>query len=98
MSLNKSDKTFIVAAVIICIVIACMAPFLASSNPDGLEKTAEDFNVSKESATVDVESPLPDYSFEPLGKIGEIVALIMGIIITLAVACGVSIIIKKRNN
>ena len=97
MSLSKSDKTLIIVTVIICIVIACIAPFLASSNPDGLEKTAEDSNVPEEVATAAVSSPLPDYSFEPLGKIGEIGALIIGIIITLLVAFGISYVIKKRN-
>ena len=97
MSLSKSDKTLIIVAVIICIAIACIAPFLASSNPDGLEKTLEDSNVPEEVATAAVSSPLPHCSLEHLGKIGEIGESIIGIIITLLVAFGISYVIKKRN-
>lgn len=97
MALSKSDKTLIIVAVVICIAIACFAPFIASSNPDGLEKTAEDANVAEGVESPVVESPLPDYSFEPLGKLGEIGALVVGIIITLLAAFGISFVIKKRN-
>ena len=43
--MEKRDKTLIIIAIAICVVICCLAPFIASGNPDGLEKSAEDAGV-----------------------------------------------------
>ena len=68
---------------------------IASSNPDGLEKSAEDSNVGE-----DVESPIheaifPDYTWGD-SKVGEIIVLIVGIIITLALGYGAAYVLKKN--
>ena len=34
--------------VIICIIISCLSPFIASGNPDGLEKSAEDAGLAED--------------------------------------------------
>jgi cobalt/nickel transport protein len=93
--MSTNDKYFIIAGVIICLVIACMSPFLASPDPDGLEKSAENVGVGETEAAV--ESPMPDYSIEGLDKIGEIAALAIGIIITLIVAYVVAMLLRRRN-
>lgn len=98
MNLSKSDKILIGVAVLICVVIACLSPFIASGNPDGLEKTAfVDAGLSEDTAYEAVESPMSDYSFEPLGKIGEIGALVLGIVVVLVLGFGVGYILKKRD-
>lgn len=98
MNLSKSDKILIGVAVLICVVIACLSPFIASGNPDGLEKTAfYDVGQSEDIAYEAVASPMPDYTFEPLGKIGEIGALIIGIVVVLVLGFGVGYIFKKRD-
>ena len=79
--------------IIIAIVIS---PFIASSDPDGLEKSAENLNVSEPDAVL--ESPFPDYSFEALGKTGEIVVLILGTIVTLLAALGLGFVLRKRDD
>jgi len=43
------------------------------------------------------ESPFPDYTIEGLDKIGEISALVIGIIITLIIAYIVAIALRRRN-
>ena len=43
--MDKKDKYLIIVAIVICVVISCLSPFIASGNPDGLEKSAEDANV-----------------------------------------------------
>lgn len=96
MNLSKNDKILIVIGLIICIALACLSPFIASGNPDGLEKSAEDSNLSEDVAYEAVSSPMPDYSFEPLGKLGEIGALILGAVVVLALGFGVGMIMKKR--
>lgn len=96
MNLSKNDKILIVIGLIICIALACLSPFIASGNPDGLEKSAEDSNLSEDVSYEAVSSPMPDYSFEPLGKLGEIGALILGAVVVLALGFGVGMIMKKR--
>lgn len=93
--MNPNDKKLVIAGVIICILIAAMSPFIASSNPDGLEKSAESLAPNPEPESP-LSVPFPDYTFEPLGKIGEIGALILGIIVTLAIAFIVATVLKRR--
>ena len=95
--MDKRDKTLIIVAIVICIVISCLSPFIASGDPDGLEKSAEDANVPEEKATTAVESPFPDYTYEPLEKIGEIGVLILGGLLTLVCGWGVAELVKRRS-
>jgi len=74
---------------------AVMSPFLASPDPDGLEKSAENVGVGETEPVI--ESPFPDYSIEGLDQIGEIAALAIGIIITLIIAYVVAILLRRRN-
>ena len=93
--MSTRDKYFIIGGLIICLVIAFMSPFLASSDPDGLEKSAEDVGVGEVEASY--QAPFPDYTIEGVDKIGEIVALAIGIIITLIIAFIVAMVLKRRN-
>ena len=93
--MKQKDKILIVIAIIVCVVLACLSPFIASGNPDGLEKSAEDSGVGEASAFL--QSPFPDYTFEPLGKLGEIGVLIIGTLIVLALGYGVGEIVNRRN-
>lgn len=95
--MDNRDKTLIIVAIVICVIICCLAPFIASGNPDGLEKSAEDANVSEEKATVAVEPPFPDYTFEPLESLGEVGVLILGALLTLICGWGVAEIVKRRS-
>ena len=94
--MSPKDKKLVLAGVAICIIIAVMSPFIASSNPDGLEKSAENLAPNPEPEPA-FESPLPDYTFEPLGKMGEIVALAIGILVTLGLGYGIAMLIRRRN-
>ena len=95
--MDKRDKTLIVVAIIICVIICCLAPFIASGDPDGLEKSAEDAGVSEEKAIVVIAPPFPDYTFEPLESIGEVGVLILGAILTLICGWGIAEIVKRRS-
>ena len=92
--MNRRDKSFVIGGIIICLVIAVMSPFLASTDPDGLEKSAEDVGVGETEAAL--SSPFPDYTIEGLDKIGEIAALVLGILVTLGLAWLVAILIRRR--
>jgi cobalt/nickel transport protein len=93
--MSTNDKYFIVVGVIICLVIAVMSPFLASPDPDVLEKSAENLGVGETEPVIG--SPFPDYSIEGLDQIGEIAALAIGIIITLIIAYVVAMLLRRRN-
>lgn len=97
MELSKNDKYLIVVGLIICVALAVLAPMIASGNPDGLEKSAEDANVGEDVESPVISSPFPDYTFEPLGKFGEVGVLIAGALITLVLGFGVAEILKRRN-
>ena len=93
--MSPKDKKLVIAGLAICFVIAVMSPFIASSNPDGLEKSAEQLSTAEESGIY--EAPLPDYTFEPLGKFGEIAALVIGAIVMLVLGYVIAMIFRRRN-
>lgn len=95
--MEKRDKTLIIIAIVICVVISCLSPFIASGDPDGLEKSAEDSNVGEDVATEVFASPFPDYSYEPLDSLGEVGVLIFGALLTLVCGYGVAEIVKRRS-
>ena len=95
--MDKRDKTLIIVAIVICVVISCLSPFIASGDPDGLEKSAEDANVSEEQAVEVIAPPFPDYTFEPLESIGEVGVLIIGALLTLVCGWGIAEIVKRRS-
>jgi len=93
--MSTKDKYFVIGGLIICLVIAVMSPFLASPDPDGLEKSAENLNVGETEPAL--QAPFPDYTIEGLEKVGEIAALALGIIITLVIAYIVALLLRRRN-
>ncbi len=93
--MSPKDTNFVIAGVIICLMIAVLAPFITSTEPDGFEKTTEQISTTESSPIF--ESPLQDYTFEPLGKYGEIVALILGVLVTLTIGYIVAILIRRKN-
>ena len=111
-------KTFLVAGIAIALIIAAMAPFIASSNPDGLESAFFGIFGAKEleGSTLDEEmagaaeeevttitgnefsfnSPFPDYSIGGLAKSGETAAVIIGTLLVLGIALGLSRIVTRK--
>jgi cobalt/nickel transport protein len=93
--MRTEDRNLVIAAVILCLVIGILAPFIASSNPDGLEKSAEQLMGNPDTEPA-VNAPMSDYSIPGLGKIGEIGAMFVGIFVTLIVAYLVAMLIRRR--
>ena len=48
MELSQQDKYLIVVGIIFCIALAVLSPYIASGDPDGLEKSAEDAAVGED--------------------------------------------------
>ena len=101
--MDKKDTYLIAIAVVICIVICCLSPYIASGDPDGLEKSAEDAGLPEDFSIEEIkgipEAIFPDYAFaaDPENQGLQIVALVIGVIVTFAVGYGIAAIVKRRN-
>ena len=95
-------KMIILVGLAVAILLSVLAPFLASSDPDGLESAAE--GVIDEHAFAELEesepvmgAPMPDYAIEGFGKAGEIGAIFIGSIFMLGLGLGVGKLFEKKN-
>ena len=99
--MDKKDKTLIGIAVLICVIICVLSPYIASGDPDGLEKSAEDSGLAEDFAIEEIngipDAAFPDYAFanDPDNQILQVVALILGVIVTLLLGYGVAYVVKK---
>jgi cobalt/nickel transport protein len=98
---GKSNMKFFYAGIAIALLLAVLAPFLASSDPDGLERAAggvvEESKLSKlEGREPAVSSPMPDYSIKGMGKSGEVAAIAVGTLAVLVISLGFGRILKKK--
>src|SRR5512147_41529 len=96
--MSPKNKKFVMGGLAIALIIAILAPFLASSNPDGLDSTAEKVMQNPETEPV-FESPLPDYTIPFLGEdnpFGGVIALVLGTLLVLGIAYGLGAGLKKE--
>lgn len=97
---SSSNMKFLYAGIAIALILAILAPFLASPDPDGLESAAgglvsEDRLSAMEEEGPVFSSPLPDYSIEGMGKSGEVTAIVAGTLLVLGISYGLGKLIKK---
>ncbi|MCL7414742.1 MAG: cobalt transporter CbiM [ANME-2 cluster archaeon] len=83
------SRNTLVAVAAVIMVLAIAAPYLASTNPDGLEQAMVIFmGEEKIETTIDTSllysAPMPDYSITRLGRSGEVLAIALGTILVLA--------------
>ena len=98
--MTSRNMKLLYAIVAVALLISVLAPFLASSDPDGLESAAEKVIDEETFAELEEEepaisSPMPDYSIEGQGKMGEVLAITIGTIGILALAFGLGKVIKS---
>ena len=104
---NKdTNKQIFLIGIAIAIVLAILAPFLASSNPDGLDTTllklvgGGDKEVLDEKVAennpLDYNAPMSGYSIEGMGKAGEVGSILGGTLLILGISFGLSRIMKKK--
>jgi cobalt/nickel transport protein len=98
---EKSNKKFLYIGIALALLVAVLAPFLASPDPDGLESAAS--GVIEESKLTEIEnqepavsSPMPDHAIEGLGKNGEIMAIVVGTIAVLLISFGIGKVFNKK--
>jgi cobalt/nickel transport protein len=81
----------------LAILISALSPILASSNPDGLERTAEKFAEAAGKEFQFISSPFPDYVIPILGetRISGALAVSLGTLIVFCTGYFLTIILKK---
>jgi len=94
-NIGRIESTAKVAAVGIAALLglAIAAPFIASSDPDGLERTAS--IVIKEKLGSSITILLSDYSIPGMGKAGEVAIVLIGFCAILIIWFAITKIIKK---
>lgn len=101
--MEKRDMALIGVAIVICVIICVLSPYIASGDPDGLEKSAEDAGVPEEFSIEEIkgipDAIFPDYAFasNPDNQVLQIVALVIGVVVTLVIGLGVAYLVKSRN-
>ena len=93
--MEKKTQYLLIVGIVVCLVLAVLSPFIASGDPDGLEKSAEDASVPDGVETSLVNAPMPDYTIGD-SSIGEIAALVIGIFITLILGWAVAYVVRKN--
>lgn len=94
-----SLKAFAAIALLVCIVLAGVVSYYASSSPDGLNKVAADKGLAaneKDSATAD--SPLAGYSAKNVDneRLSGGVAGVAGVAAVLVIAGGGTYLLRRR--
>jgi len=102
--MDKKTKQLIIGGIILAIVIAIVSGFLASTDPDGLEKAMEDILPEELLHEIEeshlIESPMPDYEIESIedGSISASISIIIGVIVTFLFVYVLGYLLKKRKN
>ncbi len=76
--------------------LAIAAPFLASSDPDGLGRTASIVVKEEISGAISPVKPLfPGYTITGMGKVGEVTAILIGLAAILLLWFGIAKLLRK---
>ena len=95
---STKNRNILIAGMIIALVVGISSPFLASSNPDGLQKTAQQLNANIKD-TLNYNAPFPDYSLPIVGDspLGGVIVIGIGVLVILGLAYILAMILKRRN-
>jgi cobalt/nickel transport protein len=109
--MDQKNLKFLVIGVVLALVVAIVAVFLASPDPDGLDSTAliasgqKSLTAPATGENISVEapghftyaSPMQDYRLgENWGPMGGIIAMVTGTLLTIAIVLGLAWLLKKR--
>jgi cobalt/nickel transport system permease protein len=93
---STGGRGWVVAGVAVALAVVLLAP-LASADPDGLERVAEDMGFIEQSTEAPYEV-LPDYTIPALGEGGPstVVAGMVGALIVAGVAVGAGYMVRRQ--
>ena len=92
------NRNIIIAGLIIVVLVGVLSPFVASSNPDGLQKSIGQLNSNVQEHNY-YAPPLADYNIPGFDNnpLGGVLALLLGISVTAVIAYIIARILKRRN-
>jgi hypothetical protein len=100
MSSGRRGGAFWIAGLLLALLIAGVGSWYASSAPDGLERSAERAgfaSTAQDSATAG--SPLADYTVHGQeGRVPVGLAAVIGVVVTLGLAGGVTLLVRRRSS
>ena len=97
--MTRRNRTLWVTGLLIAVLVAGVGNWYASSHPDGLEWSAEQagFGDTAEDS-VTAGSPLADYTVDGAeGRLPGSVAGLVGVGVTLLVAGGLTLVLRRRS-
>lgn len=91
-------KHVYIGILIVALIVCVLSPFLASGDPDGLEKSAEQINPKVLDAEQVIKPVMPDYTLEGLedNPLVGVACLIVGALLTVIIAYGVFYVATKH--
>lgn len=96
------NKQIYIGILVVALVVCILSPFLASGDPDGLEASAEHINPDALEAEQVIDPIMPDYNLptddedEEGSPITGILCLVIGAVMTVALAYGVFYVVSKN--
>ena len=98
--MNPKNRNLLIGGIIVALILGVLSPFIASTNPDGLESSAEHLNPNAMQDPGYWHAPFENYKVPFLGNgpFAGVVALIIGILIALGLAYILTRILKRRGN
>lgn len=96
--MNKKNLLFIIIGLVVAVALAIFISPFASSDPDGLEKVAEDKGFIDKAQETWTSAPLPDYTVPGIGNesLSTALAGTIGTLAVFGVGLGVAFVLKKR--
>ncbi len=95
---SSRNRNILIAGLIVVLIAGVLSPFVASSNPDGLQKSMEQLNSNVQEHNY-YAPPLADYNIPGFSDspLGGVLAILIGISVTAVIAYIVARILKRRN-
>ena len=97
---NLSSRSLVFVGLFVALVLAGVASFYASSQPDGLEKVAADQGIAAQAQNHQLsDSPLADYSVKGVdnARLSGGLAGVAGVGLTFALAGGIAYAVRRRD-
>ena len=94
-----STRTLVVTGVLVALLLAGIGSFYASSDPDGLNRVAQDKGFSStERAHASEDSPMAGYDTRGVGdaRLSGGLAGVTGAIVVLLLAGGLTLVVRRR--
>jgi cobalt/nickel transport protein len=98
--MKSKNRNLLIGGIIVAIILGVLSPFISSTNPDGLQATAEHLNPNAIQNPGYWHAPFENYKVPFLGNgpLAGIAALVIGIIIALGLVYILTEILKRRGN